>query len=221
MHKLLIILVCILCTTFAFSQESVDTTDVQFSEIQEAYKAILQLREASESGDSAAIEQAYQELENMQDVNFKDERWKSEFSSGWQDSDGRYSAHQQDSSYTQQPDRGSNYIEFPKYRSINTDVNCTILRIKANSTTSHTYTCRGNQELAVVAGAGGKVTIKVHVINSKAGIDFRSDDTDDVRRGRPYRKRAFKLPGATTSTIRVKIINCSDKACDVVLIKNN
>lgn len=204
MRKLLIILFCILCTTFAFSQESVDTADVQFYEIEKAYEAILQLREASESGDSAAIEQAYLELENMQDVNFKDERWKS-----------------QDSSYTQQTDRDSHHIKFPEYRSINTDVNCTILRIKANSTTSHTYTCRGNQELAVVAGASGKVTIEVRVINSKAGIDFRSDDTDDVRRGRPSRKRAFKLPGATTSTIRVKIINCGDKACNVVLIKNN
>lgn len=221
MRKLLIILFCILCTTFAFSQESVDTTDVQFYEIEKAYEVILQLREASESGDSAAIEQAYLELENMQDVNFKDERWKSQFSIGWRDSDGRYDTHQQDSSYTQQTDRDSHHIKFPEYRSINTDVNCTILRIKANSTTSHTYTCRGNQELAVVAGAGGKVTIEVRVINSKAGIDFRSDDTDDVRRGRPSRKRAFKLPGATTSTIRVKIINCSDKACNVVLIKNN
>ncbi|MBR6116901.1 MAG: hypothetical protein IKP93_05440 [Paludibacteraceae bacterium] len=217
MRKLLIILFCILCTTFAFSQESVDTTDVQFYEIEKAYEAILQLREASESGDSSKIEQAYKKLHKLHDVDFDDLRNRHLIDFP-EDSNTHCSPYRVDDRF---PHRHSSWRDFPRQRSLDADVSCTIMKMEAKSERIITYTCRGKQELAVVAGAGGKVTIEVHVTNSKAGIDFQADDTDDVRRGRPSRKRAFKLPGATTSTIRVKIINCGDKACNVVLIKNN
>ena len=87
--------------------------------------------------------------------------------------------------------------------------------------TAHKYTfaSKGHQELAVVAEAGGLVTMKVHVTNS-AGLDKRFDDTKNVKKGMPQRKTVFKLPSDRRNTVELEIINCGNKDCSFVVISN-
>ena len=85
--------------------------------------------------------------------------------------------------------------------------------VKAGKSTKYTFASKGHQELAVVAEAGGLVTMKVHVTNS-AGLDKRFDDTKNVKKGMPQRKTVFR------NTVELEIINCGKKDCSFVVISN-
>ena len=84
--------------------------------------------------------------------------------------------------------------------------------VKAGKSTKYTFASKGHQELAVVAEAGGLVTMKVHVTNS-AGLDKRFDDTKNVKKGMPQRKTVFELPSDRRYTVELEIINCGKKDC--------
>ncbi len=91
--------------------------------------------------------------------------------------------------------------------------------VKAGKSTKYTFASKGHQELAVVAEAGGLVTMKVHVTNS-AGLDKRFDDTKNVKKGMPQRKTVFELPSDRRNTVELEIINCGNKDCSFVVISN-
>ena len=91
--------------------------------------------------------------------------------------------------------------------------------VKAGKSTKYTFASKGHQELAVVAEAGGLVTMKVHVTNS-AGFDKRFDDTKNVKKGMPQRKTVFELPSDRRNTVELEIINCGNKDCSFVVISN-
>lgn len=91
--------------------------------------------------------------------------------------------------------------------------------VLAGKSSKFTFKARGWQELAVISERGGKVTMKIHVTNS-SGLDKNFNDTDDVRIGRPERKRGFQLPNTPTSTVELEIINCGDKDTSVVVVSN-
>ena len=91
--------------------------------------------------------------------------------------------------------------------------------VKAGQSTKYSFSSRGRQELAVVAEAGGLVTMRVHVTNS-AGLDKRYDDTEDVRKGRPQRKTVFSLPSDRRNTVEVEVVNCGSKDISFVVISN-
>ncbi len=91
--------------------------------------------------------------------------------------------------------------------------------VKAGKSTKYTFASKGHQELAVVAEAGGLVTMKVHVTNS-AGFDKRFDDTKNVKKGMPQRKTVFELPSDRRNTVELEIINCGKKDCSFVVISN-
>ena len=91
--------------------------------------------------------------------------------------------------------------------------------VKAGKSTKYSFASKGHQELAVVAEAGGLVTMKVHVINT-AGLDKRFDDTKNVKRGMPQRKTSFELPTDRRNTVELEILNCGQKDCSVVIISN-
>ena len=91
--------------------------------------------------------------------------------------------------------------------------------VKAGKSTKYTFASKGHQELAVVAEAGGLVTMKVHVTNS-AGLDKRFDDTKNVKKGMPQRKTVFELPTDRRNTVELEIINCGNKDCSFVVISN-
>lgn len=91
--------------------------------------------------------------------------------------------------------------------------------VKAGQSTRYSFASKGRQELAVVAEAGGLVTMKIHVTNS-AGLDERHDDTKSVRQGLPQRKTSFNLPSDRRNTVELEIINCGDRDCTFVVISN-
>ncbi len=91
--------------------------------------------------------------------------------------------------------------------------------VKAGKSTKYTFKAKGHQELAVVAEAGGLVTMKIHVTNS-AGLDFHKDDTKNVKKGMPQRKTTFELPTDRRNTIELEVVNCGKKDCSFVVISN-
>ena len=91
--------------------------------------------------------------------------------------------------------------------------------VKAGKSTKYSFSSKGRQELAVVAEAGGLVTMKIHVTNS-AGLDRRYDDTKAVKSGLPQRKTSFDLPADKRNTVELEIINCGKKDCSFVVISN-
>lgn len=91
--------------------------------------------------------------------------------------------------------------------------------VKAGKSTKYTFASKGHQELAVVAEAGGLVTMKIHVTNS-AGFDQRYDDTRNVKKGMPQRKTSFELPTDRRNTVELEIVNCGNKDCSFVVISN-
>lgn len=91
--------------------------------------------------------------------------------------------------------------------------------VKAGKSTKYSFKAKGYQELAVVAEAGGLVTMKIHVTNS-AGLDRRFDDTKNVKKGMPQRKTSFELPTDRRNTVELEIINRGKKDCSFVVISN-
>lgn len=91
--------------------------------------------------------------------------------------------------------------------------------VKAGASTIYSFASRGRQELAVVAEAGGLVTMKIHVTNT-AGLDEYHSDTVDVKKGRPHRKTAFDLPKDKRNTVELEVVNCSGKDISFVVISN-
>lgn len=91
--------------------------------------------------------------------------------------------------------------------------------VKAGQSTKYTFASKGHQELAVVAEAGGLVTMKIHITNS-AGLDERHDDTRSVRQGLPQRKTSFELPTNHRNNVELEILNRGEKDCSFVVISN-
>lgn len=91
--------------------------------------------------------------------------------------------------------------------------------VKAGKSTKYSFASRGRQELAVVAEAGGLVTLKIHATNT-SGLDQWFSDTVDVKKGRPHRKTAFNLPQDKRNTVELEVINCSGKDITFVVISN-
>ena len=91
--------------------------------------------------------------------------------------------------------------------------------VKAGKCTKWIFASKGHQELAVVAEAGGLVTMKIRVTNS-SGFDRRFDDTKQVKKGLPQRKTSFELPTDKKNSVEIEIINCGKKDCSFVVISN-
>lgn len=91
--------------------------------------------------------------------------------------------------------------------------------VKAGKSKKYSFKAKGYQEIAVVAEAGGLVTMKIHVTNS-AGFDRRFDDTKKVKKGMPQRKTSFELPTDRRNTVELEIINRGKKDCSFVVISN-
>ena len=91
--------------------------------------------------------------------------------------------------------------------------------VKAGKSTKYTFASKGHQELAVVAEAGGLVTMKIHVTNS-AGLNKRFDDTKNVKKGMSHRKTSFELPTDKKNTVELVVVNCGKKDCSFVVISN-
>lgn len=202
--------------------DSVDIDTIQTDIIQSAIDASIALRDAAATGDTAALMQSARDLRECEIVNFNslrcnddtihsmnghlvfDEEFAESLASG-QD------AYQQ----ADEMNRSSTH----RGQTANGSILTRTCMVKAGKSTKYTFASKGHQELAVVAEAGGLVTMRIHVTNS-AGLDTWYNDTRDVRKGRPQRKTSFELPNNRRNTVELEVINCT--GCDIsfVVISN-
>ena len=218
--KRIILIATLIVSTLAVSAQDKSTDSLS---IQEAIDACINLRDAVSSNDTTAIRQSADELRKLKIADFSILRCKDDtieslnghlvFDENFADSlISNKNAFQQADEIIRNSAalRGQNADG-----SISSKSCC----VKALSSTTYTFRARGYQELAVVAEAGGLVTMRIHVTNS-AGLDERHDDTKDVSKGQPYRKTSFELPTTLSNLVELEVVNCVNKDISFVVISN-
>lgn len=216
MKRLNFILLFSICaiSTYAQTQDSISTN------FQAVFDACINMREAVANNDTAAIKQSAIELKQCNTTDFytlecSDDSIASlnghlvfdeEFANGL--AEGKDVYQKADSISKSKVHRGQ--------RSDGKIFTKTCF-VKAGKSTKYSFTSKGFQELAVVAESGGLVTLKVLVTNNR-GLNVRYDDTTDVRKGQPQRKKTFNLPNDKRSIVELEIINCGKIDCSFVVI---
>lgn len=92
--------------------------------------------------------------------------------------------------------------------------------VKANETVSYSFDSSGYQELSVVTEPGGRITMRVHAVNADKNYDKWFNDTKDVIPGRTMRKTSFTLPDVGTSKVTLEVKNCTNKDFTFFVISN-
>lgn len=211
-----------MCCCPCETADTIDSDTIQTDIIQGVITAAIAMRDAAAIGDRAALMQSAQELRECNTMSFKslscldsttysmnghlvfDETFAESLANG-QD------AYQ----YADEMNRSASYRGQTADGSILTR-SC---MVKAGKSTKYTFSSKGHQELAVVAEAGGLVTMRVHVTNS-SGLDVWYNDTRDVKKGRPQRKTSFELPNNRRNTVELEVINCTGRDISFVVISN-
>ena len=208
----------ILCTLNGFAQDTAADT----LSIDAAFNACIAMRDAVAANDSAAIRQSAIDLKAAGTTIFSSLRCKDDsiaslnghfvFDEAFADSiaEGKDVYSKADDLNRSTAHRG---------QTADGSILTKTCFVKAGKSTRYSFASKGHQELAVVAEAGGLVTMKVHVTNS-AGFDKRFDDTKNVKKGMPQRKTSFELPTDRRNTVELEIMNCGKKDCSFVVISN-
>lgn len=191
--------------------------------IDAVFKACIAMRDAVSANDSAAIKQSAKDLKDAGTTSFSSLRCKDDsisslnghlvFDEAFADSiaEGKDVYDKTDDfTRTTAAHRG---------QTADGSILTKTCFVKAGKSTKYSFASKGHQELAVVAEAGGLVTMKIHVTNS-AGLDKRFDDTKSVKKGMPQRKTSFELPTDRRNTVELEIINCGNMDCSFVVISN-
>lgn len=215
-HFFLLITFCV-WTIHAFAQSE----DAELTSIQKAYEACISMRDAVGANDKEAIRSAASNLGACDTKEFNSLRSKSDeesinghllfdevFASALANGEDIYQ--QADSIGRSRLERG---------QTADGSILTKTCFAKAGKTVKYTFPSKGRQELAVVAEAGGRVTMKVHVTNKK-GLNKRYDDTTSVKMGLPNRKTTFMLPGDCVNIVELEVINCCMKDISFVVISN-
>ena len=218
MRKIISILLLVFCVLSTFAQKTVTDS----LSIDAAINACIALRDAVANNDSAAIKQSANELKAAGTTSFNSLRCKD-------DSIASLNGHLVfDEAFADSLAEGKDVFQIADdmnrstaHRGQNTDgsILTKTCFVKAGKSTKYSFASKGHQELAVVAEAGGLVTMKIRVTNS-AGLDKRFDDTKNVKKGMPHRKTSFKLPTDRRNTVELEIVNCGQKDCSFVVISN-
>ena len=220
MKKIVLIVFSLFCVLNISAQEDAS----EKLGIQTVIDACIALRDAVATGDTVAIRQSAEDLKAVKTVSFNSLRCKDEsissldghlvFDEAFADSlaAGNTSVYQQANDMN---NRSSAYRGQTADGSYLTKT----CMVKAGQSTKYTFSSKGHQELAVVAEAGGLVTMKIRVTNN-AGLDRRYDDTKNVKTGLPQRKTSFDLPTNRRNVVELEIINCGNKDCSFVVISN-
>ena len=219
MKKISIIILVFCCAVDVFAQKTITDN----FEIQAVVDACIAMRDAAAIGDTAAIRQSGKDLKATGVANFSSLRCKDDsiaslnghlvFDEAFADSLA--------SGKTTVYDHADDMNRSTSHRGQTADGSYLTKTcfVKAGKSTKWSFASKGHQELAVVAEAGGLVTMKVHVTNS-AGFDQRFDDTKSVKKGLPQRKTSFELPKDKRNTVEIEIVNCGKKDCSFVVISN-
>ncbi len=191
--------------------------------IEAAIKACIAMRDAAETGDTAALRQAAYELKNVRTAHFNSLRCKDDSIASL---NGHlvFSADFADSLLVDSTDayRHADDISRAAAHRGQTADGSILTRtcfVPAGKSSRWTFASKGHQELAVVAEHGGRVTMRIHVTNA-AGLDRRYDDIKFVRKGLPQRKTVFELPTDRRNTVELEVVNCGEKDCTFVVISN-
>lgn len=218
MRKIVIVLLSAFGTLAAYAQE----TCTDSMSIDAAFNACIAMRDAVANNDSVAIKQSANDLKAAGTTNFSSLRCKDDsiaslnghlvFDEAFADSlaDGKDVYGKADDMNRSTAHRG---------QTSDGSILTKTCFVKAGKSTKYSFASKGHQELAVVAEAGGLVTMKIHVTNN-AGLDKRFDDTKNVKKGMPQRKTSFELPTDRRNTVELEIINCGKKDCSFVVISN-
>ena len=219
--KKIVIFALSIFSSFSVYAQDVSTNDTM--EIQAVIDACISMRDAVAAGDTAAIRQSAQDLRTTGVTSFNSLRCKDDsiaslnghlvFDEAFTDSlaAGNTSVY----------DKADDMNRSTAHRGQTTDGSYLTKTcfVKAGKSTKWTFASKGHQELAVVAEAGGLVTMKIHVTNS-ASLDKRFDDTKQVKKGLPQRKTSFELPNDRRNTVELEVVNCGKKDCSFVVISN-
>lgn len=218
MRKITIIILLALSAVGSYAQD--DSNDSL--SIQAVFDACVAMRDAAAANDTASIRQAAADMRDNGATDFGSLRCKDDsiasldghlvFSEAFADSlaNGRDAYSMADDINRSSAHRG---------QTADGSILTKTCFVKAGKSTKYSFASKGRQELAVVAEAGGLVTMKVHATN-RDGLDKRYDDTKDVKKGRPHRKVVFYLPTDRRNTVEVEIVNCGKKDCSFVIISN-
>lgn len=219
MKKILLIVLFVFSSFSAYSQDA--STDRM--EIQDVIDACISMRDAVAAGDTAAIRQSAQDLRMAGATSFNSLRCKDDsiasinghlvFDEAFADSlaVGKTSVYDKADAMNRSKARRGQTAD-GSYRT-------KTCYVKAGGSTIWTFSSKGHQELAVVAEAGGLVTMKIRVTNS-AGLDKRFDDTKNVKIGMPQRRTSFELPTNRRNIVELEVVNCGEKGCSFVVISN-
>ena len=219
MKKIVLTILSVLCSFCSYAQD-VSTDSMQ---IQAVIDACISMRDAVAAGDTAAIRQSAKNLRTVGAASFNSLRCKDDsiaslnghlvFDEAFADS----LAAGNTSVYNKADDMNRSTA----HRGQTSDGSYLTKTcfVKAGKSTKWTFASKGHQELAVVAEAGGLVTMKIRVTNS-AGLDERHNDTKDWRKGRPQRKTSFDLPSNIRNTVELEVFNRSKKDITFVVISN-
>jgi hypothetical protein len=218
MRKILFIGICALGVLTAYSQE----TYTDSLSIDAAFNACIAMRNAVANNDSVAIRKSANALKTAGTTIFNSLRCRDDsiaslnghliFDEAFADSlaEGKDVFQKADDMNRSTAHRG---------QTADGSILTKTCFVKAGKSTKYSFASKGHQELAVVAEAGGLVTMKIHVTNT-AGLDKRFDDTKNVKKGMPQRKTSFELPKDKKNTVELEIVNCGKKDCSFVVISN-
>lgn len=218
MRKNVFILLSMFCASLSFAQNANDKSLT----IDAAVNACVAMRDAVANKDVMAIKQSAKDLKEAGTANFGSLKCKDDsiaslnghlvFDEAFADSlaEGK-------DVFQKSDDMNSSTIH--RGRTANGSILTKTCFVKAGKSTKYTFASKGHQELAVVAEAGGLVTMKIHVTNN-AGFDKRFDDTKSVKAGLPQRKTSFELPIDHRNIVELEIINCGKKDTSFVVISN-
>ena len=212
------ILLSVFCTLTASSQE----TSSESLSIDAAINACIALRDAVAANDPTAIKQSANDLKAAGATSFNSLRCKD-------DSIASLNGHLVfDESFADSLAAGKdvygkaddmNHSTAHRGQTADGSILTKTCFVKAGKSTKYSFASKGHQELAVVAEAGGLVTMKIHVTNS-AGLDKRFDDTRNVKKGMSQRKTSFELPNDRRNMVELTVINCGKKDTSFVVISN-
>ena len=218
MRNIIITLLCVLGVLTVSAQEKANES----MSIDAVINACIALRDAVAANDYAAIKQSAEDLKAASTTNFNSLRCKDDsltvLEGGHVVFDEDY-AEAKAEGREPSPKVGASPSGSHRGQTADGSIFTKTCFVKAGKSTKWTFASKGHQELAVVAEAGGLVTMKIHVTNT-AGLDKRFDDTKNVKKGMPQRKTSFELPTDRRNTVELEIVNCGQKDCSFVVISN-
>ena len=216
MKRFSLIVMLSLFTFSLFAQEN----DVD-AKIQKVYKACIAMRDAACTKDSAAIKHSAMQLKDCETKEFTALRSKQEQGSldGHIVFDEEFANLLAEGKDVYQQSDSINRTRIVRGQTANGAILTKTCFVKAGKSVKYSFPSKNKQILAVVAEAGGRVTMKVHVSNKK-GLNKRYDDTISVKQGLPNRKTTFMLPSDCMNIVELEVVNCSKKDISFVVISN-